>query len=217
MKQLSLMMFVVPAFLLTLASGVSAGVGLGPYVDLSGGSGELEWDSGGGTWDVTAGSGAIGFVLDTAPRGSATFNYRLNVGLESQSLEDDDGVTMDVGGLVVENVFGFALVKKPNLRWWAGPLVRFGFYSGETDDYYVLGDRTKTESDLFEFGIGAVTGVNIPVGKSKKLILAPSAGVRFIAISGEGTVKNLDTGTSVTDDLSGGISTVFVNFALLFD
>ncbi len=222
-----LIICLIVALVLSFSSAAVAGVGIGPYVDLAGGSGEMEWDTAGNgwgnvgfnteTWDVDAGSGAIGFVLDTAPTGPGAFNYRLNVGLESQTLEDSNGIEMQAGGLVIENVFGFALVKKPNLRWWAGPLVRFGFYSGETDDYYYLGDRTKTEADLFEFGVGAVTGLNIPVGKSKKVILAPSAGVRFIGVGGEGTVTNLDTGTSFNDDISGGISTVFVNFALLFD
>ncbi|HAD03493.1 MAG: hypothetical protein A2091_10350 [Desulfuromonadales bacterium GWD2_61_12] len=220
-------MFLVAVFLLLLVSGAAAGVAIGPYVDLAGGGGEMEWDTNGNSWDnggfstnewdVDAGSGAIGFVLDTAPTGPAPFNYRLNVGLEAQTLEDDFGIEMNLGGLVVENVFGFAIMRKPNLRWWAGPLLRFGFYSGETDTFYFLGDRTRTEADLFELGVGAVTGVNIPIGKNKKVILAPSAGVRFIGIGGEATVKNLDTGVEFTDDISGGISMAFVNFALLFD
>lgn len=217
MRKSLLTLLLVAALLLFLGSGAVAGVSMGPYVDLAGGSGEMEWDDAGGTWDVDAGSGAIGFALDTAPLGPSRFSYRLNVGLEAQTLEDDAGVEMELGGLVVENVFGFAILNKPNLRWWAGPLVRFGFYSGETDPYYDFGDRYETEADLFEFGIGAITGLNIPVGKSKKIILAPSAGVRFIGIGGEGTVTNLDTGTSYTDDLSGGITTAFINFALLFD
>lgn len=217
----------IVALVLSFSSGAVAGVGIGPYIDLAGGSGEMEWDTYGDgwanlgfnteTWDVDAGSGAIGFVLDTAPTGPSVFNYRLNVGLEAQNFEDNYGIEMKVGGLVVENVFGFALVRKPNLRWWIGPLVRFGYYSGETDDYFEGGFRKKTEADLFEFGIGAVTGVNIPVGKSKNVILAPSAGVRFIGVGGDGTVTNLDTGTSFDDDLSGGFTTAFVNFALLFD
>jgi hypothetical protein len=227
MRKSLLTLLLVAVLLLFQVATVAAGVGLGPYVDLAGGSGEMEWDTAGDgwadigfnteTWDVDAGSGAIGFVLDTAPTGPSVFNYRLNVGLEAQNFEDNYGIEMKVGGLVVENVFGFALIRKPNLRWWAGPLVRFGFYSGETDDYFYLGDRTKTEADLFEFGIGVVTGVNIPVGKSKKVILAPSAGVRFIGVGGEGTVTNLDTGASFDDDLSGGFTTAFINFALLFD
>lgn len=217
MRKLRLTLLLIAALSLFLVSIAAAGVGMGPYVDLSAGSGEMEWDNGGGTWDVDAGSGAIGFALDTAPMGPSRFSYRLNVGLEAQTIEDDAGVEMGLGGVAVENVFAFAIMNKPNLRWWAGPLVRFGFYSGETDPYYDLGDRYETEADLFEFGIGGVTGLNIPVGKSKKLILAPSAGVRFIGIGGEGTTTNLDTGTSISDDLSGGVTMGFVNFALLFD
>lgn len=214
-------MILTPALVCAAILGISAGraeaaVAMGPYIDLSSGSGSFEWDSDSYDFDVDSSSAAVGFALDSAPTGPANFNYRLNVGLESQDLEDEFDDTLEMGGIVIENVFGFALVRQQNFRWWAGPLVRFGFYSGETDDYYdTYGDRSRTEADLFEFGIGVATGINLRIGPHT--YLAPSAGIRFIGASGEGTVKNLDLHTQYEDDLSGHTTNLFVNFSLLFD
>jgi hypothetical protein len=191
-------------------------VGIGPYVDLAGGSGEFEWDRSNIEFDVDVGTGAIGLAIDTSPTGRSNFSYRLNIGLEAQDLEDDINTTMELGGLVVENVFCFGAVNQPHLRWWIGPLVRIGFYSGETDDYFDSnGDRGRTEADFFEFGLGVASGANIRV--SRNLVLAPSIGIRFIGASGEGTVINYNTGTRDEEDLDGSFSTLFFNFALLFE
>lgn len=202
--------------LLSHGGRAEAAVAMGPYLDLSGGSGTFEWDSDNFEFDVDSSGGAIGFALDSAPSYRSYFNYRLNIGLESQDLEDEYGDTLEMGGVVVENVFCFAVVDEPDFRWWAGPLVRIGFYSGETDDYYdSLGDRHRTEADLFEFGVGLATGFNVRVGPNT--YLAPSAGIRFIGASGSGTDKNLDQRTQFEDDLEGNLTTLFVNFSLLFD
>lgn len=198
------------------AGRAEAAVAMGPYFDLSSGSGTFEWDSDNYEFDVDTGSGAVGFALDSGPTGPKTFNYRLNIGLERQDLDDEYDNTLEMGGLVIENVFGFALVRGQDFRWWAGPLVRIGFYSGETDEHYdSYGDRYKTEADLVEFGVGLATGINLRIGPHT--YLAPSAGVRFIGVSGEGTVKNLDLHTQYEDDLTGDLTTLFVNISLLFD
>jgi hypothetical protein len=212
--------------LLGCVTTADAEIGIGPYVDLGAGGGELEWNGPGYSWDVGVGTAAVGFALDTAPIGPAAFSYRLNVGFEGQVLEDVDNEdnALDLSGVTVENVFAFSVVRRPTLRWWVGPLVRFGFYSGETDEYVapdpgvgpVTFSRYRTEAELFEFGIGAATGVNIPVGKARAMILAPTVGFRVVGVGGEGEIHNLDTGTVIEDDLSGSYSTVFVNFALLF-
>lgn len=191
-------------------------VAMGPYLDISSGSGNLEWDSDHSEFDVDASAGGVGFALDSTRGDQANFNYRLNVGFEGQNLEDETDLKMKMGGIVVENIFGFAIMRQPDMRWWAGPLLRIGFYSGETDDYYdTYGDRSKTEADLFEFGVGVATGITLKIGPHT--YLAPSAGVRFIGISGTGTVKNLDLHSQYEDDLSGNLTNLFVNFSLMFD
>ncbi|HSH12660.1 MAG TPA: hypothetical protein VLA15_02890 [Desulfurivibrionaceae bacterium] len=184
------------------AGRAEAALAMGPYLDLSSGDGSFEWDSDNFDFDVDSSSAAIGFALDSAPTGPANFNYRLNIGLERQDLEDEFDDTLEMGGFVVESVFGFALVHQQDFRWWAGPLVRIGFYSGETDDYYDSnGYRSRTEADLFELGLGVATGINVRIGPH--IYLAPSAGIRFIGAASEGTVKNLDLHTEYEDDLSG--------------
>lgn len=209
------------ALLCVTILGVSAGrakaaLAMGPYFDLSSGDGSFEWDSDNFDFDVDSRGAAIGFALDSAPTGPANFNYRLNIGLERQDLEDEFDDTLEMGGFVVESVFGFALVRQQDFRWWVGPLVRIGFYSGETDDYYDSnGDRSRTEADLVEFGIGIATGINFRIGPHA--YLAPSAGIRFIGAAGEGTVKNFAQHTQFEDDLSGDMTNVFVNLSLLFD
>lgn len=207
---------VCAAILWIPAGRAEAALAMGPYLDLSSGDGTFEWDSQWNDFDVDSRSGAIGFALDSAPTGPANFNYRLNVGLERQDLEDEFGDTLEMGGFVVESVFGFALVRQQDFRWWVGPLVRIGFYSGETDVYYDSnGDRSRTEADLVEFGIGIATGINFRIGPHA--YLAPSVGIRFIGAAGEGTVKNFDRHTQFEDDLSGNTTNVFVNLSLLFD
>ncbi|MEN8142872.1 MAG: hypothetical protein ABFQ82_04670, partial [Thermodesulfobacteriota bacterium] len=121
----------------------------------------------------------------------------------------------DLGGIYMENVFGFTFIKKSDFRWWGGPLVRFGFYGGETETFYLGATPYKEEHDYFQLGIGFATGVNIKVGRS--VILAPSAGVRFMGAGGTVDLIDLNTNSKVDgDDISGGVTNVFVNFALLF-
>lgn len=193
-----------------------AKVAMGPYLDLGSGSGSFEWDSDSFSFDVDSSCGAVGFALDSTASEISPYNYRLNIGLERQKQKDDYGETMDMGGLVIENVFGFALMRDRGLHWWAGPLLRIGFYKGETDTYYgSSGDRYQLDTDLLEFGVGVATGINVRVGPHT--VLSPSAGIRFIGASGTGTIKNLDLRSQYEDDLSGSTTNLFVNFALLFD
>jgi hypothetical protein len=178
-------------------------VAVGPYVDLSKGSGEFEYDRASTSFDIDARSGAVGFVLDTAPTNESVFNYRLNVGVARQDIEDNFGSTLELTGLAIENVFGFALVREPGLRWWVGPLVDVGFYGGESDDGSIK------DVGVFELGIGAATGMNFRAGRN--VIIAPSIGFRLTGADGNGKIAG------VKEDFSAGFTTGFVNLAVLFD
>lgn len=197
MKKLPLM-FCVLSLLFFNSSALA--VGLGGFLDYSTGSGEAEWDSDIDEWDIDADTFAGGFVLDTAPTNESYFNYRLNLGIANQTLEDDYGDELDSTGLYVENIFGFAIVQKETFRWWAGPLVRIGFYSGEIDEVDI-------DVDYFEFGLGGVTGLNFKAGN---VILAPSFGFRISGFAGEGESH------SYSEDIEGNATTAFVNFAIMF-
>ena len=108
-------------------------VSMGPYVDISSGSGTVEWDISGYEFDVDTNSVAVGFALDTAVTNQSFFNYRLNIGFEGQELEDEVNDNLDLNRITFENIFGFALLQQPDLRWWGASLIRFGYCRGDTN------------------------------------------------------------------------------------
>jgi hypothetical protein len=191
----------VASFVIVLLwSSSSFAVGLGAFVDGAVGSGSAEWDGGSSSFDIDARTFAVGFALDTATTNERLFNYRLNLGYVRHEFEDESNTTIKTSGVYAENIFGFALVRNENFRWWAGPLLRVGYLSGETG-------TDGTDFEFVEFGVGAVTGLNFKTGNT---ILSPSIGVRFNGYGGEGTGGGADR------DISQSTTNVFVNFAVLF-
>ncbi len=173
----------------------------GFFLDAAGGSGEAEWDSDSDEWDIDTGAFAIGFAMDSDPAPDQFFSLRLNVGLASLDIEDDNNDTLECGGIYAETIFGFSPLRTTQMRWWIGPLVRIGYYHGEGDDFDV-------DLDFAEFAIGAATGLNIDLGP---VVLAPSIGWRVSGYAGDGKQEN-----GFKDDWSGGASSIFFNFATLF-
>ncbi|MBE0501952.1 MAG: hypothetical protein IBX47_10970 [Desulfuromonadales bacterium] len=198
MKKTVLMLMVS----LFLFSSNAFAVKFGAFLDVSGGSGEAEWESDWNAWDIDARTAAVGFVFDTVAADNRVFNYRMNIGIANQVLEDDYGAELDTTGFYVENIFGFALIKKADFCWWVGPLVRVGFYSGESEN-----SLSDIDIDYFELGIGAVTGLNLDVGRS---ILSPSVGFRVSGLAGEGCEAGW------CEDFEASTVTAFANIALLF-
>ena len=173
----------------------------GFFLDLAGGSGEAEWDSDSDEWDIDTGSFAVGLAIDSDPTPDQVFNLRLNIGLTSLDIEDENNDTLECGGIYGEAIFGFSPIRSTQMRWWIGPLVRIGYYHGEGEDFDV-------EVDFAEFAIGAATGWNIDLGS---VVLSPSIGWRISGYAGDGEMEN-----GFDDDWSGGASSVFFNFATLF-
>ncbi|MCW5214134.1 hypothetical protein VU13_02240 [Desulfobulbus sp. US5] len=190
-------------------------VSMGPYVDISSGSGTFEWDISGYEFDVDTNSVAVGFALDTAVTNQSFFNYRLNIGFEGQEHEDEENLTLELDGVSFENIFGFALVPGPYFRWWVGPLVRFGFSSGETDTHFMPdGTPYKNEFEFVQIGFGVATGINFKVGYN--VTLASSIGTRFNVACGTGETTYLGSNIKAEEDLCGEHTDLFLNFALLF-
>ncbi|MCI5158972.1 MAG: hypothetical protein D3906_11175, partial [Candidatus Electrothrix sp. AUS1_2] len=161
-------LFVI-AMMSTVFSGISApragAFSMGPYIDISTGSGSLEWDISGEEFDMDMNTAAIGFTLDTAALAPVFFNYRLNVGFEGKELEDEFNTALDLTGITVENIFGFAITQSPYFRWWIGPFFHFGFHSGETDGvvYDDAGIPYEMDYDFAQVGAGFVTGLNFRI------------------------------------------------------
>lgn len=200
MRKASYLAFIVLLMVVLGAPSVYAGKH-GFFLDLASGSGEAEWDSNADSWDIDSDSFAVGYVYDSDPDSSRVFNYRLNIGLVRHDKEDEFGGTLESTGLYAESIFGFALQRKENFRWWGGPLVRLGFYSGEVDDYDI-------DVDYGEFGIGVATGINFNAGSA---MIAPSIGVRYNIYAGEG-----DFYGGYSEDYEASATNVFFNLAVLF-
>jgi hypothetical protein len=191
----------VASFVIVLLwSSSSFAVGFGAFVDGAFGSGSAEWDRDNRSFDIDSRTFAVGFALDTATTNEKLFNYRLNLGYIRHEFEDEHNNTVKTNGVYAENIFGFALVRNENFRWWAGPLLRVGYLSGGTGS-------DGTDFKLGEFGVGAVTGLNFKTGNA---ILSPSIGVRFNGYGGEGTRGGSN------QDITQSTTNVFANFAVLF-
>jgi hypothetical protein len=181
------------------SSSLSADFGV--FLQGSSGSGEFEPDDPyDPKFDIDTETRSFGFVLDTATTDESVFNYRLNVGYSSFTLEDDYGDELDSKGIYADNIFGFALMKSETFRWWLGPSLIVGYYSG--DDFDV-------DYSFFEFGVGIVSGMNFKLGS---VILSPSIGVRW---NGYGGIFE-EKGTSYEEDFTFNSTVGFLNLALLF-
>lgn len=135
--------------------------------------------------------------------------------MAKQEIKDQDDAKKKSYGIYAENIFGFAFIKNEKFRWWGGPLIRIGYYSGDTYSSRTGTTTIKTELDYAEFGVGAVTGLNFKVDN---VILSPSIGVRRSSWAGEGTTTTKTTYSNSTykEDITGNATNFFANFAVLF-
>jgi len=192
--------FVALVLLLYCLTGQALAMGIGGYIEGASGDGEFEYEFS-SKFDVDAEAGGFGFVMDSNLNGNGVFSYRLNLGFERLDLEDKFGDTLELGGLVSSHTFGFALINKSGFRWWAGPQLRAGIFTGELDS------DPLTDYDLVSFGVGGVTGVNIVSGH---LCISPSLGIITTGYAGETDSINSN------EDFEGATTTIFVNIAVLF-
>lgn len=195
-----------------LWSSISFSGGLDDFINVSEGSSEAEKDSDPNFWDIDSNSVAGDLVFDTSPTKQSFFNYRLNIVLAGQDCEDVYDDSLESTGIYIENIFGFAILKKESLCWWLGPLVRLGYYTGE-DNSLLVG--TDLEGDYAEFGVGAVTGLNFKAGT---VTMFPSIGLRYSGYEGTGgvTYNGYSYEYSYKEDIEDYATTVFANFAILF-
>ena len=182
-------------------------LGLGPYVELGSGSGDWEVvdDSYDSSTSVDISSAGFGFVLDTSPRDSKVFNYRLNVGFERHDVEFPSGATIELDGLSVDNTFGFSVVRNRNVRFWIGPQIRLAYYTG---------DRGNVDYSIAAFGIGPVLGVYFAMGPAATISL--SGGIRILGYAGEEEYLYYNSYEDNTSDITftGGMG--FFNVSVLF-
>jgi len=161
-----------------------------------------------------------GFVLDTAVAKNKVFNYRLNIGYEKfsdewqdidkiEALEDYDW-KMNMEGIVLDNIFGFGVLRTKSVRMWLGPQVRLAYFTGKIE---VDGEEDEDfDNKLFGIGIGPVIGININAGNA--VTPAFTFGCLYTHYSGKGTYHS--GYDEFEQDYSINEMTYFINFSLLF-
>lgn len=205
MKKINLSVVVGIFGLFIAASSQVFALGLGATVQLGGGSGTQTLDN----WFVTSDEDVdidtvgIGFALDTSLTDKHTFNYRLGVGTESVTIENQFGGESDISGIFVSNDFGFAVYKDSTTRIWVGPQVKVGLYGGD--------DANNNDLAIVTLGVGPVVGANFKVGSN--LVLAAKAGLIFHSYAGD-AYNNNDTWLY---DVDGDASLFIVNFSIFYD
>jgi len=187
----------------------SFAIELGMYFDLGRGSGEAEFDvSGADEFDIDTDFYGVGFQFETNPLSAkkSVFSYRFQAGLEAREMETDDNVTMELGGLVINNTFAFGGNPSEKIRLWGGPQILIGFYGGETEKEY-LGDEISFGGAAF--GLGVAGGANFGL-RSGKTILTTTIGVRALGLSGEAEWYDEE------EDLDGSTTEFFFSVGILF-
>ena len=195
-------------FVILFFASNSIAVDFGFYLDLGSGSGEAEFDvPNSEEWDIDTDFFGIGFQFETNPlTPNNVFSYRFQAGYEARDVEDDENVTMELGGIVINNTFAFGGNTSERIRLWGGPQVLVGFYSGETDEEF-LGDEISFTG--FGFGLGLAGGANFGLG-SGNTILTTTIGVRGFGFSGEAEWYDWD------ETLDGNATEFFISVGMLF-
>jgi hypothetical protein len=136
----------------SLGVQMAQATGMGAYVRTGSTSGTIDFDRA-GERDVDNGSFSIGFSLDTAVGSEKVYGYKLDVGYHTLEMENAQGDTvLDVGGLELNNTFGFGLVRTRSTRIYFGPTLRF---------IGAVGDVRDDDSAVFiSLGLGPVIGGN---------------------------------------------------------
>ena len=172
-------MLMLTVFLLPGSSFAGA---FGLYADFGSGSGEVDPDA---AWiddfDIDTKLVGLGFQMETDPvNPDKVFSYRCQAGLEAREMEDEAGVSFELGGILLNNTFAFGGNVSEKVRLWAGPQILFGIYAGDTDEAYA-GDELSFAGVLF--GVGIAGGANFALGKDKA-VLTTTVGLRSYGMAG---------------------------------
>ena len=181
-------------------------IGKGFYFHL--GSGSADWTADFDNtptrdYDSDTSHFGAGFVLDTATDGDRLFNYRFQVGYEQfKSDSSSSFANWDMRSLVVDQDFGFGVVRNDTLRFWLGPELRLSISSD-----------SKENLDMALIGVGVGPAIGINFHTSDSISLGLKGGYMIMSYAGAGddtTAFNNDIKYSVDENF------LFFNFAVLW-
>ncbi len=202
------MLFCIVMTGMVLLPNISFAAAFGIYADYGGGSGEVESDiMGADDFDIDTNQTGLGFQMETDPvNKDKVFSYRCQAGLEARELEDEEGVSFELGGIMLNNTFSFGGNISEKVRIWAGPQVLFGIYAGDTDEEYA-GDDFSFTGVLF--GLGIAGGANFALG-DEKAILTTTIGWRSFGVAG------VTEWYDEEEDMTGDGSEFYVSVGIMF-
>lgn len=135
----------------------------------------------------------FGFVLDTKVANPGVFNYRLNIGYESVTLDfNDDPGYLDYNYFIndkfsrysIDNTFGFAVLQSEIVRLWLGPQIRLSYMRFNREF-----ESGNLNINLINFGIAPVLGANFNLGGV--FTLAPELGYRISIYGGSLSISDI--------------------------
>lgn len=167
-----------------------------------------------------------GFILDTAVAKDKVFNYRLQIGYEDveydlDSVYNEDlninisasvsNFELNIDRLVLDNTFGFGIVRIPNFRLWVGPQLRIGYMSGD-GTYDIHGTKRNLDFDGLVLGIAPVIGANFNF--INNLTIGVDLGYRYNFFVG--SLDKTGSGYFDSGNFYGNDDTFFINFAFIY-
>ena len=200
--------FCILMLVMVLAPSISFAAAFGIYADFGGGSGEAESDvTEIDDFDIDTSLVGLGFQMETDPLNrNKVFSYRCQAGLEARDLEDEEGVSFELGGIMLNNTFAFGSNISEKVRIWAGPQILLGIYAGDSDEEYA-GDDLSFTGVLF--GLGIAGGANFALG-NEKAILTTTIGLRSYGMAG------VTEWYDEEEDITGNGSEFFVSVGIMF-
>lgn len=209
MKRNCLVHLLVVFLVFGFMASPTMGIGLGGYFSTGSGSGDwtAQYENGvENDFETDDDGSGFGFVLDTAVAKNRVFNYRLGLGFEQKNYEDEAGATLEIDNFVIENDFGFGIVRTPKIRLWIGPELKIAAGSGHVDTDV----NEEVDYDVVSVGVGPVLGLNVHVGKV--VSIGFKTGLLFESIYGHAQAEN-----SADDvDYTGDDTYFYLNFAIIF-
>ena len=208
MKKLNAISLFTMLLISSVYSTQAMAVGKGFY--LQAGAGSASWDAEDDfhswSFDSDTSHAGFGFVLDTAVAKDKLFNYRFQIGYEQfEDKPTGSSRKLKMDSLVIDQDFGFGLVRNDRIRFWLGPELRVSFSGGTPDGY------SDFDVVLFGLGLGPVMGINVHT--NSRLSLGFKVGYMAMTYTGVG-----DDTSSANNDVDYNVDEgyTFVNFSMLF-
>ena len=169
----------------------------------------------------------FGFILDTAVAKDKVFNYRLQIGYENAEYDIDSvynedlninisanvsNFELDIDRFVIDNTFGFGIVRIPNFRLWIGPQLRIGYMSGDGTLTFIHGTKRNLDFDGLVLGIAPVIGANFNF--INNLTIGVDLGYRFNFFAG--SLDKTSSSSFDSGNFYGNDDTFFINFAFIY-